>query len=154
MKRKLLAAVTVLLLVVLMSFTVSGSAAPSTYVHGVFSTSPLYVKDGVTGSWLTATSGDAIASWTEAPLSSGNQGFFNAIVYVGSVKYEFRLTSLSSTTVDQINGVFHIYVNNILTATVNGSVYGLSQPVGNYFKFYDSAYNWHVSAYITNRLDY
>ncbi|PWW05256.1 hypothetical protein DFQ01_105240 [Paenibacillus cellulosilyticus] len=154
MKRKWLAAFTVLLLVVMMSFTVSSSAAPSTYVHGVFSTSPLYVKDGVTGNWLTATSGNAIASWTENPLSSGDQGFFNAIVYVGSVKYEFRLVSLSATTTDQIDGTFDIYVNNTLTATVNGTVYGLSQPVGNYFKFYDSAYNWHVSAYITSRLDY
>ncbi|GMK37885.1 hypothetical protein PCCS19_09390 [Paenibacillus sp. CCS19] len=154
MKKKLLAAFAILLLAVLMSFTVSGSAAPSPYVHGVFSTNPLYVKDGVTGSWLTATSGNAIASWTDDPLSSGNQGFFNAIVYVGSVKYEFRLVSLTSTTTDTIDGTFDIYVNNSLTATVNGTVYGLSQPVGNYFKFYDSVYNWHVSAYITDRLDY
>ncbi|MNG03035.1 hypothetical protein D3C84_860960 [compost metagenome] len=112
------------------------------------------MQDGTTGSWLTATSGNAIASWTDNPLSSGNQGFFNAIVYVGTTKYEFRLVSLASTTVDQIDGKFHIYKNNVLVAAVAGSVYGLSQPVGNYFKFYDSAFNWHVSGYITDRLDY
>ncbi|EFM09620.1 hypothetical protein PaecuDRAFT_3669 [Paenibacillus curdlanolyticus YK9] len=154
MKKKWLVAVSLLLLIMTMGIAVSSSAAPATYVHGVFSTSPLYVKDGGTGAMLTATSGNAIASWTENPLSSGNQGFYNAIVYVGSVKYEFRLISVTSTTADQINGNFHIYKNNVLVASVSGTVYGLSQPVGNYYKFYDSASNWHVSGYITNRLDY
>jgi len=154
MRRKWLALIAVLMLVVTMSVAASSSAAPSTYVHGVFSTAPLYVQDGTTGSFLTASSGNAIASWTDNPLSSGNQGFFNAIVYVGPTKYEFRLVSLGGTTPDQIDGKFHIYKNNVLVASVAGSVYGLSQPIGNVFKFYDSAYNWHVSGYITNRLDY
>ncbi|GFN34043.1 hypothetical protein [Paenibacillus xylaniclasticus] len=154
MKRKWLAPIVAVLLVVMMSFAVSGSAAPSTYVHGIFSTKPMYVQDGITGAWLNSTSGNAIASWTEHPLSSGNQGFFNAISYVGATKYEFRLVSLGSTTVDQIYGKFHIYKNDVLVASVAGTVNGLSQPVGGYFKFYDASNSWHVSGYITDRLDY
>ena len=133
----------------------SSSAAPSAYVHGVFSEKPLYVLDGTTGSWLTSTSGNAIASWTEAPLSSGNQAFFNAVAEVGSNRYEFRLVSLGSTNADEIYGKFDIYKNWTLVASgIPGTVYGLSQPVGSYFKFYDASSQWHVSGYITDRLDY
>jgi|GEM_PF-847847 len=153
--KKIVTAFILAAVVMMMSIGLSSSAAPSQYVHGVFSTTPLYVLDGTTGTWLTATSGNAIASWTEVPLASGNQGFFNAIVNVGSDRYEFRLIHLTSTTVDQINGQYDIYKNYVkVAAAVPGTVYGLSQPIGNYFKFYNSTSTWHVSAYITNRLDY
>jgi len=138
-----------------MGISFSSSAAPSTYVHGIFSQTPLQVLDGTTGTWLTSTSGNAIASWTEAPLASGNQAFFNAISLVGNNRYEFRLISLGSTTADQINGKFDIYKNYVKVASaIPGTVYGLSQPVGNIFKFYNSTNTWHVSGYITDRLDY
>lgn len=155
MKKRLVSSLVLLVVVFVMGFSLSSSAAPSTYVHGVFSQKPLYVLDGTSGNWLTSTSGNAIASWTEAPLASGNQAFFNAISEVGSDRYEFRLVSLGSTTTDQITGKFDIYKNNVkvVSATL-GTVYGLSQPVGNYFKFYNSANTWHVSGYITDRLDY
>jgi len=135
--------------------SLSSSAAPTAYVHGIFSQQPLYVLDGTTGNWLTSTSGNAIASWTEDPLSSGNQAFFNAISEVGSDRYEFRLVNLTTTNIDEIKGTFDIYKNYSLVASgIPGTVYGLSQPVGNYFKFYDDTFHWHVSGYITDRLDY
>jgi len=132
------------------------SAAPSTYVHGIFSQKPFFVLDGTTGQMLTPNSGNAIVSWTEDPLNSGNQAFFNAISEVGSDRYEFRLVSTASTTVDEIVGTFDIYKNYTLVAQgIAGHVYGLNQPAGNnYFKFYDNAEQWGVSGYITSRLDY
>jgi len=155
MKRKLIVTLLLAAFMTVMGIGMSGSAAPSQYVHGIFSQTPLYVQDGTTGSWLTATSGNAIASWTEVPLSSGNQAFFNAISFVGTDRYEFRLVHVTSTTASQINGKFDIYKNFTLVASgITGSVYGLNQPVGGYFKFYDSTSSWHVSGYITDRLDY
>jgi len=154
-KRRLIYSLILVISVFFFGASFSGSAAPSTYVHGIFSEKPLYVLDGTTGNWLTATSGNAIASWTEHPLSSGNQAFFNAISEVGSDRFEFRLVSLASTDVDEIKGKFDIYKNYTLVASgIPGTVYGLSQPVGNYYKFYDDTFSWHVSGYITSRLDY
>jgi hypothetical protein len=129
------------------------TAAPATYVHSVWSQVPFALEDN--GTWYTPTSGNAIVSWTDAALSTGNSGFFNAIVYVGSNKYEFRLKTFTSSTVSQINGIFDIYKNSILVASsLTGSVYGLNQTVGNYFKFYDSSGLWHVASYINSRKDY
>jgi hypothetical protein len=129
------------------------TAAPATYVHSIWSQTPFMVEDN--GTWFTATSGNSIISWTDNALSTGNSGFFNAIVYVGATKYEFRLKTFASSTVSQINGTFDIYKNSILVAAnLTGSVYGLNQAVGNYFKFYDSSSLWHVSAYINSRKDY
>jgi hypothetical protein len=142
-------------ILLLLSLGLSASAAPSAYVHGIFSEKPLYVQDGITGKWLNATAGNAIASWTEQPLKSGNQAFYNAIVEVGSDRYEFRLVSLGGTTNDEIKGKFDIYKNFTKVASgIPGTVYGLSQPVGSYYKFYDDTFKWHVSGYITDRLDY
>ncbi|QJC54392.1 hypothetical protein HGI30_14630 [Paenibacillus albicereus] len=155
MKKRMVYSMVLLFSIFLMGITISSSAAPSTYVHGIFSQKPLYVLDGTTGNMLTATSGNAIASWTENPLASGNQAFFNAISEVGPDRFEFRLVSLGSTTADQIFGKFDIYKNNVKVASaIPGTVYGLSQPVGSYFKFYSSTNTWHVSGYITDRLDY
>ncbi|MBP1999459.1 hypothetical protein J2Z69_000478 [Paenibacillus shirakamiensis] len=155
MKKRLAASLVLLFAIFLLGGNLSSSAAPTTYVHGIFSQKPLYVLDGTTGNWLTSTSGNAIASWTEVPLASGNQAFFNAIAEVGSDRFEFRLVSLGSTTVDQIYGKYDIYKNNVKVASaIPGTVYGLNQPVGNYFKFYNSTNTWHVSGYITSRLDY
>jgi len=148
-----------LLLVISLFFlgAFGSSAAPSTYVHGVFSEKPLLVLDGSNGQWLTPNSGNAIASWTENPLNSGNQAFFNAISVVGSDRYEFRLVHMTSTTADEIQGTFDIYKNYALVVQgIAGHVYGLSQPAtgNNYYKFYDNAEKWGVSGYITSRLDY
>lgn len=155
MKKRLVYSLVLVMAVFFFGISLSSSAAPSSYVHGIFSQKPLYVLDGTTGTWLTATSGNAIASWTEAPLSSGNQAFYNAIVEAGSDRFEFRLVSLASTNVDEIKGKFDIYKNYALVASgIPGTVYGLSQPVGNYYKFYDDTSHWHVSGYITSRLDY
>jgi len=148
-------ALMLLITALILGSSLSSSAAPTAYVHGIFSQQPLYVLDGTTGNWLTSTSGNAIASWTEDPLSSGNQAFFNAISEVGSDRYEFRLVNLTTTNIDEIKGTFDIYKNYTLVASgIPGTVYGLSQPVGNYFKFYDDTFHWHVSGYITDRLDY
>ncbi len=154
MKRKFYVSAVMVLVVFAMALSLGGSAAPAPYVHGVFSERALYVVDGINGHQYQVR-GNAIASWTEHPLQSGNQGFFNAIVQNSAGdRYEFRLVSLGSTTHDTIYGKFDIYKNFNLVAQVTGTVAGLSQPVGGVYKFYDSQYNWHVSGYITDRLDY
>ena len=61
MKKRFAYALFLLMVVFAMGAALSSSAAPSAYVHGVFSEKPLYVLDGTTGSWLTSTSGNAIA---------------------------------------------------------------------------------------------
>lgn len=154
MFRKLNASVIILTIVFAMALSLGGSAAPVGYVHGIFSERALQVVDGTTGV-SHQVRGNAIASWTEHPLNSGNQAFFNAIVTNSAGdRYEFRLVSLGSTTNDTIFGKFDIYKNYTLVAQVAGTVAGLSQPVGNPYKFYDTSFTWHVSGYITDRLDY
>ncbi|GIQ67343.1 hypothetical protein DUZ99_02560 [Xylanibacillus composti] len=154
MSKKFRVSAVMMLIVVALSLSLGGSAAPATYVHGIFSERALYVVDGLTGDQYPVR-GNAIASWTEHPLQSGNQAFFNAIVHnAAGDRYEFRLVSLGNTTNDSIYGKFDIYKNYNLVAQVTGTAYGLSLPVGNYYKFYDSQQNWHVSGYITDRLDY
>ncbi|NEW09898.1 hypothetical protein GK047_28850 [Paenibacillus sp. SYP-B3998] len=151
-KKRILSVVLLVALVVGLT-TFSATAAPTNYVHSIWSQTPLALEDN--GTWYTPTAGNAIISWTEVPLSSGNTGFFNAIVDAGGNHYEFRLKTFTSSTASQINGTFDIYKNYTLVASsLTGSVYGLNQPVGNYFKFYDSSNLWHVSAYINNRKDY
>lgn len=136
-----------------LTLMISGAAAaPVTSVHSVWSTKPIQVIDN--GTVYKAKAGNVIVSWTNQPLSSGDSGFFNAIVQANGSQYEFRLVSFSSSTNDEITGKFDIYKNNILVTTVAGTAYGLSQPVGSYFKFYDTSQQWHVSAYITSRFDY
>ncbi|SEG56521.1 hypothetical protein [Paenibacillus sp. UNC499MF] len=136
-----------------LTLMISGAAAAQvTSVHSVWSTKPIQVIDN--GTVYKAKAGNVIVSWTNQPLSSGDSGFFNAIVQANGSQYEFRLVSFSSSTNDEITGKFDIYKNNILVTTVAGTAYGLSQPVGSYFKFYDTSQQWHVSAYITSRFDY
>ena len=49
MKKRLVTSIVLLFSVFfVMGFSLSSSAAPSTYVHGVFSQKPLYVLDGTT----------------------------------------------------------------------------------------------------------
>ncbi|MFS0836533.1 hypothetical protein [Paenibacillus sp. 1P03SA] len=137
-----------------LTLMISGAAAaPVTSVHSIWSTKPIQVIDN--GTAYKAKAGNVIISWTNQPLSSGDSGFFNAIVQAtNGIQYEFRLVSFSSSTNDEITGKFDIYKNNTLVTTVAGTAYGLSQPVGSYFKFYDTSQQWHVSAYITSRFDY
>lgn len=141
-----------ILLILSMAFSQSQAfAAPP--VHSIWSNTPLFVVAG--GTSYTATSGNVIISWTNDPLSSGDSAFFNGTVYVGPTKYEFRLTSFISSDPYEVVGIFDIYKDNILVASgLPGHAYGLDQPVGNYFKFYDFTQQWHLSAMIDYRLDY
>ncbi|WP_068775534.1 hypothetical protein [Paenibacillus sp. FJAT-26967] len=145
---------TMLMLTVLaLSLSVGATAAPATSVHSIWSVKPIGIKDN--GTSYPATKGNVIISWTNLPLNSGDSGFFNAKVYANNAEYEFRLVSFGSSTDDQIFGKFDIYKNSVLVASsIPGTAYGLSQPVNNYFKFYDTSQQWHVSAYITSRKDY
>lgn len=152
--RRRLLGILVLVALTLALTSFSATAAPTGSVHSIWSHQPFTLKDN--GVWLTPTRGNAIVSWTTDPLSSGDSAFFNAIVYAGSTKYEFRLKSVASTSDFEIDGIFDIYKNSILVApSLPGKVYGLDQPAGNhYFKFYDSAEQWNVSAFINSRFDY
>lgn len=70
------------------------------------------------------------------------------------------MVSISNSTADSVEGLWDIKKDGKLVATgIVGKLYGLNQTVGNYFKFYGGTTQnnnmiWHVSGYITYRLDY
>jgi len=126
--------------------------------HSVWSTKPLYVND-----WATHTrhssfvSGNAAFAWTEMTP----RAYAHAVAVVtAALKYDFMLISTTSSDADSITGRWNVRRNGVLVCSnCIGKAYGLSQPVGNYFKIYvgtAAAYaeHWHYSGYITNRFDF
>lgn len=150
----------VLVLTVLLVFGAS-TAVFAADVHSVVAERPLYLTDGITGARYSALSGTCSMNWKEKT----RYGFFNAKITVIStgvlpLEYEFQLVSIGNATDTEIEGLWDIKRNGILVASgIVGKLYGIDQPVSNYFKFYggDSQNNtnvWHLSAYITYRCDY
>ena len=90
-------------------------------------------------------------SWTQGTESA----FFSSKLNVGKDVYEFELVYVKASDYDNIIGLFNIKKNGeLVMKEISGQLYGLSQPVGSYFKFYSEDMNCHMSAYITNRLDF
>lgn len=126
-------------------------------VHNIESERSLYLKDGITGRWFDQTRGTAIISWRDRT----RYGFFNARITAFdplaniSIRYEFQLIAVGNCDDDYIDGLFDITKDGVLVASgIHGKLYGLDQPVGQYFKFYSDNDVWHMSAYITDRFDY
>ncbi|WP_375758882.1 hypothetical protein [Corallococcus exercitus] len=124
-------------------------AAP--VVHSIWSSNGLYVFDN-TGRY-NVTSSNTVVSWNQ----STNTAFVNFHGFAGGNEYDFELVGSPaiSTSVDDISGLWNIRRNGAFICTgCSGTAYGLSLPVGNYFKFYDSTNVFHFSAYIDARKDY
>ncbi|HEV7666937.1 MAG TPA: hypothetical protein VGS22_00310 [Thermoanaerobaculia bacterium] len=126
-------------------------------VHSVWSdNSPLAVRDGATGVWSTPTLGYSSSNWQEGT----SQAFSHAVALSDGHLYEFRLVTVSTSDNDQIGKLWDVYKDGVLACNdCVGKVYGLSGPIGAYFKIYVGtpfayAELWHFSGYITNRFDY
>ncbi len=154
MKKRYVLIATLIVALCAMSLSVSGSMAAPLAVHSVWSQKPLYVLDATTGVTYTATSGNAVASWTTEPLASGDRGFYDAIIYANGTRYEFRLVQFGTSTPDLIKGQYDIYKNNVLVASVQGVVVGLSQPIGGIHKFTNISGTWGLAGAITNRTSF
>lgn len=119
---------------------------------------PLYARDGATGASYSAfVSGNATFAWTQGTV----RAFARAHVVVTPVlNYDYTLVTITSTNNDMIMGRWVVRRNGaVVCNNCLGRAYGLSQPVGNYFKIYVGtpvAYGekWHYSGYITNRFDF
>ncbi len=121
-------------------------------------TNPLQARDGATGASYTAfVSGNATFAWTQATV----RAFARAhVVVTPALNYDFTLVSITGSDNDIISGRWVIRRNGaVVCNNCIGRAYGLSQPVGNYFKIYvgtAAAYDekWHYSGYITDRFDF
>lgn len=123
-------------------------------VHTVISEKAIYLSDPSTSSNQNAT-GCTTISWHENTAKA----FFNAKVTVGEgdkkTTYEFELSEVKTSDKYSIVGTFNIKRDGVLVANgIPGQVYGIDQPVGSYFKFYSEGEKWHVSGYITSRIDF
>ena len=126
--------------------------------HSVWSTKPLYVTDWATHKqYSTFVSGNAAFAWTEATP----RAYAHAVAVVTpALKYDFMLINTTSSNNDSITGHWNVRRNGVLVCSnCIGKAYGLSQPIGNYFKIYVGtplayAEHWHYSGYITNRFDF
>lgn len=160
--------VTLFALVMLGLFTVSAAAQAT---HSVWTNdNGLVIFDAQTGCQYTSLAAfDMATSWTEPapPLYSAVahfRGVSKAYAYSPACPtdhfYEFRLVRTASTTVDDINGRWNVYRDNVLVCNgCNGTAYGLSAAVGNYYKVYiDDPFfgpmTWLYSGYIDARKDF
>ncbi len=126
----------------------------SSKVHTVISDKAIYLSDPSASSFQNAT-GCTTISWYE----NTGKAFFNSKVTVGEgdkkATYEFELNEVKTSDMYSIVGTFNIKKNGEYVAKeIPGKVYGIDQPVGEYFKFYSEGEKWHVSGYITSRIDF
>lgn len=129
-------------------------------VHTIISSKPLYVEDGETGMWYTPIKGTATMSWS----NKTRDGFFRAKALVcdkdAKILYSFNLVAISNCNDDYIEGLWDIRKNGSLVCNgCVGKAYDINAPIGGYFKLYigdSQCYDekWHLSAYITNRIDF
>lgn len=137
--------------------------------HNIRTTTGLAVKDPQTSCWYSSFGYfKASTSWTEPSPSYPAAANFRGLTKVfasglcTSGIYDFVLLSVTSTTDDEIDGVWDVILNGTTECSAcNGKAYGLNQPAGtNYFKVYvdDPSYpgteDWLFSGYIDSRFDF
>lgn len=128
---------------------------PSGKTHTILSDKALYVSDPTLGITTANARGNVTISWTD----NTQNAFFKAKVFIPDMtreaNYEFELIQTRMCDSDSIVGIFNITRNGRLVAErIAGELYGLNAPVGEYFKFYSEGYKWHLSAYVTSRIDF
>ena len=130
--------------------------------HSVVSQKPYYLTDGLSGNSYQSLKGTITMNWTD----DTRYGFFNAVVKpytphpLDPLEYEFVLVGISQSDNYGIKGSWDVYKNGaIVCEGCVGQAYGLNQPVGQYFKLYIgdpecNDYSWHLSGFVTYRIDY
>jgi inhibitor of cysteine peptidase len=179
MKKKALISILIIGVFVMAGITTLAIAGvePSPFrpgIHTVISEKLLYVVDGETGVWYDSVRGAATLSWNDGT----RDGFFSAKVIVLKeedvglkieetkeavtlpVLYTFDLVAISSCDSQGIKGLWDVRRNGKLVCEgCVGEAYGLDGRLEeDYFKLYigDSqcyAEKWHLSGYITQRID-
>jgi hypothetical protein len=126
--------------------------------HIVTSNTPLYVKDGISGTtYNTFTGGGARLDWVEGGPARARVDAWATLP--GGQTYKFALMRATRVDADTIEGTYYITLDGRMVCNrCKGKAYGLSQPVGNYFKLYigtPRAYEekWLFSGKIDTRLD-
>jgi len=141
--------------------TANAQTCPNT--HSVWVQQLLYFKDGRSGVWYDALAGKVTMNWK----SGTPYAFFNAQLTILTsptrLNYTFQLVKTTGSTPEYIEGLWDIRENNKkVCKRCAGRAYGLDGVADgtHYFKLYtgtdSSTYgeNWHVSGFITERLDY
>lgn len=147
---------------------VFGLTAFGQSTHNIRSTTGLVVKDFQTGcSYGSFSIFRASTSWTEPatfPAAGSFRGITKTIAAGACVanKYEFVLLKTATTTADEITGTWDVIRNgSTVCSACNGHAYGLSAPVGNYYKVYvddpatpGTTEDWLFSGFISSRFDF
>lgn len=125
----------------------------STAIHTVISDEIYGFTDPIDGG--KPINGYVTISWSE----STQKAFFVSKIFVdqsNSVSvYEFELYEVKSLNNNSIEGLYNIKKNGkIVAEKINGRLYGLDTTVGSYFKFYSENEKWHLSAFVTSRIDF
>lgn len=128
--------------------------------HSVWSEKPFIVRDGATGASHNALlRGKASFAWTQATPRAYAYAFGEV---TAALIYDFTLVSVTSSTVDTINGRWVVRRNGVIVChNCIGKAYGLNQAADGtkYFKIYVGtpvayAEKWHYSGYLNNRFDF
>lgn len=128
--------------------------APSGTVHNVISDRPLYSWGPIDGD-VKVLDGKCVISWMEGTNNAVFKARLTVLKGIQKADYEYELVAAKTSDKDSITGIFNIRKDGVVIAKeVPGKVYGISGPVGEYFKFYSEDTNWHLSAYITSRVDF
>jgi hypothetical protein len=155
---------------VLIMLGILSVSATAQSTHSVWTNDNGYViRDAETAcEFTTLKKFDMATSWTEpAPPTYPAVAHFRGVAlayglthFCNNHTYEFRLVRTASTTNDDIKGLWNVYRDGTLKCNAcNGTAYGLSGAVGNYYKVYvdDPVYGpstWLYSGYIDNRKDF
>jgi len=125
------------------------TAVPLAKTHTIISERALGIA--IPGVNFSNISGYTAISWTEGSTNA----FFSSKINVDKDIYEFELVSVEKSDSYEIAGLFNIKKNGkLLVKGLNGILYGLSNNEGDYFKFYSEGEKYHMSAYITKRIDF
>ncbi|HLM01502.1 MAG TPA: hypothetical protein VK400_10655 [Pyrinomonadaceae bacterium] len=161
---------TLLTLFALITLGILSVSAMAQSTHSVWTNdNGLVIRDAETGcKYDSLRAFDMATSWTEpAPPNYPAVAHFRGVskAYASSPgcrdhDYEFRLVRTAAATNDDIVGYWNVYRSGTLMCNLcKGTAYGLSQPVGNYYKVYvdDPIYGpatWLYSGYIDARKDF
>ncbi|HPU41092.1 MAG TPA: protease inhibitor I42 family protein [Acetivibrio clariflavus] len=125
------------------------TAVPLSKTHTIISEKVLGIA--IPGVTFSNISGYTTISWTEGSTNA----FFNSKINADKDVYELELVSVEKSDSYEIVGLFNIKKNGkLLVKELNGRLYGLSNDEGDCFKFYSEGEKYHMSAYITKRIDF
>jgi hypothetical protein len=123
-------------------------------VHTVISQKPLALA-GPSVNNEGNVKGNITISWTENTDKAFFQAKLSALEENKLVGYEIELVAAKITDKDSIKGLFNVSRDGVVIAKeISAEVYGLTQPLGSYFKFYSAETQWYMRADITQRIDF